>query len=141
MRLRISRKLIRTVTGKAFFDIGHALKDQSNRRSHQPGYAAWEIHPVMTYHACEKSAHLSAIDARIDYRRSFRHVIADLLDEFLNWDSEFFATIDLLLVRPWNLTNQFLAGICLPPGLFSSTCTRLGSTLTISGERNAQRWR
>jgi hypothetical protein len=48
MRLRISRKLIRTVTGKAFFDIGHSLKDQkSNRRSHLPGFAAWEIHPVM----------------------------------------------------------------------------------------------
>src|ERR1041384_8384315 len=45
----------------------------------------------------------------IDYRRSFRHVIADLLDEFLNWDSKFFATIGLLLVRPWKLTNQFLA--------------------------------
>jgi hypothetical protein len=46
----------------------------------------------------------------IDYRRSFRHVIADLLNEFLNWDSKFFATIGLLLVRPWKLTNQFLAG-------------------------------
>jgi hypothetical protein len=46
----------------------------------------------------------------IDYRRSFRHVIADLLDEFLNWDSKFFATIGLLVVRPWKLTNQFLAG-------------------------------
>jgi hypothetical protein len=46
----------------------------------------------------------------IDYRRSFRHVIADLLNEFLNWDSKFFATIALLLVRPWKLTNDFLAG-------------------------------
>src|ERR687887_395675 len=46
----------------------------------------------------------------IDYRRSFRYVIADLLNEFLNWDSKFFATIGLLLVRPWKLTNQFLAG-------------------------------
>lgn len=46
----------------------------------------------------------------IDYRRSFRHVIADLLDEFLNWDSKFFRTIALLLVRPWKLTNDFLAG-------------------------------
>src|SRR5437764_8288110 len=46
----------------------------------------------------------------IDYRRSFRHVIADLLNEFLNWDSKFFATIALLVVRPWKLTNQFLAG-------------------------------
>src|SRR5947207_9127286 len=46
----------------------------------------------------------------IDYRRSFRHVIVDLLDEFLNWDSKFFRTIGLLLVRPWKLTNAFLAG-------------------------------
>ncbi len=46
----------------------------------------------------------------IDYRRSFRHVIADLLNEFLNWDSKFFATIGLLVIRPWKLTNQFLAG-------------------------------
>src|SRR5919197_5263457 len=46
----------------------------------------------------------------IDYRRSFRHVISDLLNEFLNWDSKFFAAIALLLVRPWKLTNQFLAG-------------------------------
>jgi hypothetical protein len=50
MRLRISRKLIRTVTGRAFFDIGYAPKDKSNRRSHLPGYAAWEIHPVMALH-------------------------------------------------------------------------------------------
>jgi hypothetical protein len=46
----------------------------------------------------------------IDYRRSFRHVIADLLNEFLNWDSKFFTTIALLLGRPWTLTNEFLAG-------------------------------
>jgi hypothetical protein len=46
----------------------------------------------------------------IDYRRSFRHVIADLLNEFLNWDSKFFTTIGLLLARPWKLTNEFLAG-------------------------------
>src|SRR5215470_10510900 len=46
----------------------------------------------------------------IDYRRSFRHVIADLLDEFLNWDSKFFATIALLILKPWRLTNEFLAG-------------------------------
>ena len=46
----------------------------------------------------------------IDYRRSIRHVLVDLLDEFLNWDSKFFATIGLLLVRPWKLTNAFLAG-------------------------------
>jgi hypothetical protein len=46
----------------------------------------------------------------IDYRRSFRHVIADLLDEFLNWDSKFFATIALLIFKPWRLTNEFLTG-------------------------------
>ena len=46
----------------------------------------------------------------IEYRRSFRHVIADLLNEFLNWDSKFFATIALLIVKPWRLTNAFLAG-------------------------------
>src|SRR6266481_3209544 len=46
----------------------------------------------------------------IDYRRSFRHVVVDLLNEFLNWDSKFFATIGLLVIRPWKLTNQFLAG-------------------------------
>jgi hypothetical protein len=48
--------------------------------------------------------------AAIDYRRSFRHVIVDVLDSFLNWDSKFFATIGLLLVKPWRLTNEFLAG-------------------------------
>jgi hypothetical protein len=46
----------------------------------------------------------------IDYRRSFRHVIVDLLDSFLNWDSKFIATIALLIARPWHLTNEFLAG-------------------------------
>jgi hypothetical protein len=46
----------------------------------------------------------------IEYRRSFRHVIADLLNEFLNWDSKFFTTIALLILKPWRLTNEFLAG-------------------------------
>ncbi len=46
----------------------------------------------------------------IEYRRSFRHVVADLLNEFLNWDSKFFTTIALLIVKPWHLTNEFLAG-------------------------------
>src|SRR6266550_1757598 len=48
--------------------------------------------------------------AAVDYRRSFRHVIVDVLDSFLNWDSKFFATIGWLIARPWHLTNQFLAG-------------------------------
>src|SRR5882724_518724 len=48
--------------------------------------------------------------AAIDYRRSFRHVIVDVLDSFLNWDSKFFARIGWLIARPWHLTNEFLAG-------------------------------
>jgi len=36
-----------TVIGKAFWDIGHVPKDQSNQRKYMPGYAVWEIHPVM----------------------------------------------------------------------------------------------
>jgi hypothetical protein len=46
-RLKIANPPVVTLVGKAFWDIGHAPKDQSNRRSHQPGYAAWKIHPVM----------------------------------------------------------------------------------------------
>jgi hypothetical protein len=46
----------------------------------------------------------------VDYRRSFSRVFLDALDSFLNWDSKFFATIGLLLVRPWRLTIDFLAG-------------------------------
>jgi hypothetical protein len=46
-KLKISQPLIIRVIGKAFFDIGHAPADQSNRRTDLQGYAAWEIHPVM----------------------------------------------------------------------------------------------
>jgi hypothetical protein len=46
-KLTLDQTPVITVTGKAFSDVGHSLKDQqSNRRSHLPGYAAWEIHPV-----------------------------------------------------------------------------------------------
>jgi len=48
--------------------------------------------------------------AAVEYRRSFRYVVADLLNEFLNWDSKFFTTIALLILKPWRLTNAFLAG-------------------------------
>jgi hypothetical protein len=53
LHIRSTRKLtlkeapIITIVGKAFWDIGHAPKDQSNRRSHLPGNAVWKIHPVM----------------------------------------------------------------------------------------------
>jgi hypothetical protein len=46
-KLNVTNPPIITVTGKAYFDVGHAPKDQSNRRKYLPGYAAWEIHPVM----------------------------------------------------------------------------------------------
>jgi hypothetical protein len=45
--LKIPKTLIIIVVGKAFFDVGHAPADQSNRRTDLDGYAAWEIHPVM----------------------------------------------------------------------------------------------
>jgi uncharacterized protein DUF3667 len=48
--------------------------------------------------------------AAIDYRRSFGHVLLDVLNEFLNWDSKFFGSIGLLLTRPWRLTNEFVGG-------------------------------
>ena len=40
-----------TVTGKAFYDIGHATADHSNRRSTPKGHAVWEIDPVMKLEA------------------------------------------------------------------------------------------
>jgi hypothetical protein len=46
-KLKLIEAPIITVTGKAYWDVGHAPKDQSNRRSHLSGCAAWEIHPVM----------------------------------------------------------------------------------------------
>lgn len=48
--------------------------------------------------------------AAVNYHRSFRHVIVDVLDSFLNWDSKFVRTIGLLLWRPGWLTNQFVDG-------------------------------
>ena len=45
--LKIADPPVVTIVGKAYWDLRHAPKDQSNRRNHQPGYAAWEIHPVM----------------------------------------------------------------------------------------------
>jgi ribosomal protein L32 len=48
--------------------------------------------------------------AAVNYHRSFRYVIIDVLDSFLNWDSKFIRSIGLLLWRPGWLTNQFLDG-------------------------------
>ena len=52
-RLKIANPLVVTIAGKAFWDNLKAAKDQSNRRSHQPGYAAWEIRPVMALHVVQ----------------------------------------------------------------------------------------
>jgi len=59
----------------------------------------------LTGHYCSKCG-----QAAIDYRRSFGHVVLDVLNEFLNWDSKFFGTIGLLVTKPWRLTNEFLEG-------------------------------
>ena len=59
----------------------------------------------LTGHYCAQCG-----QAAIDYRRSFGHVILDVLNEFLNWDSKFFGTLGLLISRPWRLTNEFVEG-------------------------------
>jgi hypothetical protein len=46
----------------------------------------------------------------IDYRRSIFRVVLDAADSFLNWDTKFLQTMSLLLLRPWELTNDFNAG-------------------------------
>ncbi|MEY2577059.1 MAG: hypothetical protein QOF80_2546 [Verrucomicrobiota bacterium] len=46
----------------------------------------------------------------IDYRRSILRVLLDAADSFLNWDTKFLKTLGLLLIRPWELTNDFNAG-------------------------------
>jgi hypothetical protein len=38
---------------KAFWDVGQAPKDQSNRIKRLPQYAVWDIHPVMTLHVVQ----------------------------------------------------------------------------------------
>ena len=45
--LKIHEPDVITVTGKAFYDIGHAPADHSNRRRTPKNYAVWEVHPVM----------------------------------------------------------------------------------------------
>jgi Protein of unknown function (DUF3667) len=59
----------------------------------------------LTGHYCAQCG-----QAAIDYRRSFGHVILDVLNEFLNWDSKFFGSLGLLITRPWRLTNEFVGG-------------------------------
>jgi hypothetical protein len=49
-RLALRESHIITVTGQAFFDVGHSSADNSNRRTKPKKYAVWEIHPVMALH-------------------------------------------------------------------------------------------
>jgi hypothetical protein len=42
-KLTINQAPVITAVGKAFFGLGHAPKDQSNRKKRLPGYAVWEI--------------------------------------------------------------------------------------------------
>ncbi|HEX4640588.1 MAG TPA: DUF3667 domain-containing protein, partial [Chthoniobacterales bacterium] len=46
----------------------------------------------------------------IDYRRSIFRVLLDAADSFLNWDTKFLHSVNQLLLRPWQLTNDFNAG-------------------------------
>jgi hypothetical protein len=49
-KLEMRESHIITVTGQAFFDVGHASPDHSNRRTKPKKYSVWEIHPVMALH-------------------------------------------------------------------------------------------
>jgi hypothetical protein len=51
--LTINETPIITVIGKAFWDVGHASKDQSNRRKRLSHHAVWEIHLVMALHVVQ----------------------------------------------------------------------------------------
>ena len=46
----------------------------------------------------------------IDYRRSLFRVLLDAADSFLNWDTKFLHSLNVLLLRPWRLTNDFNSG-------------------------------
>jgi len=48
--LRSNETPIITVIGNAFWDFGHAPRDQSKRRKGLPQFAVWEIHPIMALH-------------------------------------------------------------------------------------------
>ena len=51
--LTMNERPVVTVIGKAFWDVGHAPKDGSNRRKRLPQYAVWEIHLVMALHVVQ----------------------------------------------------------------------------------------
>src|SRR5438477_8808693 len=54
-KLKIREQHVITVAGKAFYDIGHAPADHSNRRSTPKGYAGWELQRVMKVEVIRRS--------------------------------------------------------------------------------------
>jgi hypothetical protein len=38
------QKPVITVVGKAFYDVDHAPRNQTNRQNNMPSFAVWEIH-------------------------------------------------------------------------------------------------
>jgi len=48
--------------------------------------------------------------AAIDYHRSFGTLMVDAADAFFNVDARILRTFGLVLIKPWRLTNEFLAG-------------------------------
>jgi len=95
--------------------LGDTAISAIERRSRRRWWGRHKDQPPLTHcencgtqligHYCSKCG-----QPAIDYRRSFGHVVFDVLNEFLNWDSKFFGTIGLLISRPWRLTNEFLEG-------------------------------
>ena len=105
-------------TSEAIFGDAVAASLEKPKRRHR-GLFGWkkpvEEKPPYTHcedcgtelhgHYCSNCGQVA-----VDYRRSFRHVIADVAESFLNWDSKFTKTLGLLLISPGWLTNQFVAG-------------------------------
>jgi uncharacterized protein DUF3667 len=90
-----------------------AMEEAPRRRLLRRGKAA-EGRPITECENCGAQLHghwcAKCGQAAVEYRRSFRHVIVDVLDSFLNWDSKFFASLGWLVFRPWHLTNEFIRG-------------------------------
>jgi hypothetical protein len=88
--------------------------EESPRRRLLRRRKAGEGQPITECENCGAQLHghwcAKCGQAAVEYRRSFRHVILDILDSFLNWDSKFFATLAWLIVKPWHLTNEFVRG-------------------------------
>ncbi|PZR72210.1 MAG: hypothetical protein DLM73_13750 [Chthoniobacterales bacterium] len=97
--------------------IADALERKGGRRKRRFGWGRKpkkEAEPLTHCENCgtELRGHYCSNcgQAAVNSHRSFRHVIVDVLDAFLSWDSKFIRSLGLLLWRPGWLTNQFLEG-------------------------------